>query len=292
MTLSKKLEAEVNAAVEMLASRLVLSVATAPTHRVLEVTGWGDPALTRAIAGYLVALRVLAVDSALRIRAELADTDRDRLELWSNITAIVGDPPSSLTPVRKRDERNPCLAEGLWHLCLFLASRRAEFHPFGTLLAISQPNVTAKDHGIDIAALYHESATEIGLSLVETKAYQDRPSDAIEAAAEFFRAVDSGTHDLRARQITQAMRNALPPEQQPLVRVSLWKQHRAYIPNPHYDATNSPRWGRARRPLKGLAVRPERICIMPHAITDFTTFFDALAQAMYDIAAELQGSNT
>ena len=76
------------------------------------------------------------------------------LRLYSNIIKIVGD---SQHPFRNDKEvmiRIPGLAEGIWHLCMALAARVPEFHPPGQIIALDSAHVIAKDHGLDVAALY------------------------------------------------------------------------------------------------------------------------------------------
>ena len=71
---SAALEAAVKNALSVLTGALAAATSTAQTHRVVMVSGWDkNPAVRQAVACYLVALRVCAVNAALKVRAQLTD---------------------------------------------------------------------------------------------------------------------------------------------------------------------------------------------------------------------------
>ncbi len=284
ITLPAAIDSAISDALVLLESRLVCASHEATTHQVVWVGGWGADANTiHAVGAYLVGLRVAAVQQSLTIRAAIKNTPEDRAEVVTSVEAIVGASNAALTQDQKEDERNPWLAEGLWHLCLMLASRRKELHPGGEVVALDFPHVAAKDHGLDVVAIYRSNGA-FGLSLVESKAYAQDPNKAISDAVAFFRDVDAGIHDTRIRQVVAGMRSALPKDLQDAISPSLWKAHRTYIPNPHYDISVAKDWSNARPSLNGLKAP---VHIMPHQVDTFATFFDNVADAMRSFAASL-----
>lgn len=281
MPLPAKLDTKIKNAVVLLGKKLRCKADDAPTHRTLAVEGWADaPEMIEAIAAYLVGLLGLTIARTLEIRAQVEDTERDKLELVQNVERIVGADTASLSEDQKEDERNPWIAEGLWHLCLFLAATRAELHPLGAIVALDFPHVAAKDHGFDVMAIYRSGVDSFGVSFVESKAYANNPNKAINHAVAFFGEVDNGKHDMRLRTVVASMRSGMPAEQQQLVSLSLWKDIRAYVPNPHYDSAQVMDWTNARPSFNELRVPKDRILIMPHAISKFAQFFDDIAAAM------------
>jgi hypothetical protein len=285
--LPEQLDAALTEALELLTRKLRCTSQTAKSHHVLVVEGWQDaPEVISAVATYLVGLLASAISRTLAVRASLDNTTRDRLELLRNVEAIAGTPSTPLTITQKQDERNPWIAEGIWHLCLFLSSRRADLHPLGPVIALDLPHVGAKDHGFDVVGLYR-SAQGVGLTLVECKAYENDPNGAINAALSFYKEFDQGDHDTRARQAVASMREVLPQPDQSTISASLWKDERLYVPNPHYDASKPMEWTNTRSSFKQLAVGPDRIVIMPHAVQQFVGFFDSIAEAMRQLANKL-----
>jgi hypothetical protein len=287
LSLSTKVETAMSDAVAHLTNILRCELLDATTHRTLIVEGWNLDARARdAIAQYLVGLRACAIDAALHIRAQLEDNQTDRMELLRNIYAIVGKDDTALSEDQKRDERNPWIAEGIWHLCMVISCRRPEMHPLGTIVALDYAHVATKDHGFDVAGLYTTDGA-FGLSLVESKAYKDGPNRAISRSVEFFRSVDRDEQALRIRQSVQIMRSALPLEQQNLISGSFWKRTRAYLPNPHYDADCRVDWAIDRPSFLELQPGKMNILVMPHIIEDFDAFFDQIARGMRTFAEGL-----
>ena len=291
MSLPNQIEEAMRNAIAHLAVALRFEAINATTHKALIVTGWDENDSTRqAIAHYLVGIRACAMDAALNIRANLADTAEDRVEVLQSVIEVVGETNDELTEQQrrfKRDERNPWIAEGIWHLCMAVAAQRAEIHPMGNIILLDYAHIKAKDHGLDVAAIYQASDTT-GISLIESKAYKDDPNGAINAAVGFFRDVDEGKHSTRIRQAVQIMRTALTTEQNATISASFWKQNRTYICNPHYHATHNMDWNNTRTSFRNLKLEPLYIAIMPHSILDFDRFFDDIADKMRNFANSLQ----
>jgi len=221
----------------------------------------------------------------LAVRASVEDTDDDRLELLRNVEAITGTAANQLSDEKKQDERNPWIAEGMWHLCLFLSSRNQAFHSTGTVIALDRPHIGAKDHGFDVVALYETAQADFGVSLVECKAYEKDPGKAINVAVEFFRAFDGGKHDARIRQVVSYFRELLHAQKQQRISPSLWKTARLYLPNPHYDAASAVDWLTKRPSFKSLKFP---VIVMPHAVPSFRTYFDRVAMAMLAFGGTLK----
>lgn len=291
MPLPEAIEQGVQGALDHFHRTLRWETLTAPSHTTVVVAGWNDTDASRqAIAKYLVGLIASAVDAALSIRASLVGNDtRAAAGLEADVANVVGASNDALTAEQKTDERNPWLSEGLWHPCLHVAHRHIpDIHPVGSVLAIDLPHVDAKDHGMDGTVLY-DGAAGIGLSFIETKAYRDRPSDAVLHASSAFRAIDRGDKDHRIRQTVQLLRYALPAARQPEIAGAFWNQERTYIPNPHYDqgARPAPSWTRSRRCLARLTPDSRHLIVMPHSIDDFDGFFDTISDAMRSYVREL-----
>jgi hypothetical protein len=267
--------------------RLVPTSSKAPTHHLLEISGLTNPEILDEVATYLVGLRVESISSLLEVRAQLTDSKADREELRRNVVAIVGDPPSGMSATRKTDERNPWLAEALSFLCLHAASRKPALHPYGRIVALAPPHVHPKDHGFDVAGLF-EQDNQLGMSAVETKALENYPDKALSEAVDGFRKMDDGVFDQRGRQVVALLREAMTAQDQARVSVSLWKERRAYIANPHYDTSTGVTWSGKRPSLSSWPTATViGACIMPNPIEGFAAYFDRLAERMYVIAQEL-----
>lgn len=291
-SLSTRLERDIGDALTYLRDTLQCCYSTCGSHNTVIVAGLADDERVReAIARYLVGIRAAAVDAALNIKANLEDTQEDREEVFRSVIQIVKqeiDPMGDPLPDWVTRERNPWLAEGIWHLLMAVAAHRSDIHPPGLILLLSYAHIKAIDHGMDVSAVFHNSGS-IGFSIVETKAYRDDLNSAISSATEFFREVKLGTHDSRIRQAVQIMRTALPASEQGLVSDSFWKRNRVYIYNPHYGrGVSSVDWTNRRPSLAELASERERILIMPNELVDFDQYFNDIADRMRGYAQELQ----
>jgi len=283
-------------AIEYLATALQCVTTACGTHSTSIIAGWEDDDCAReAIAKYLVGLRACAIDAALHIKAELEDTQADRDEILQNVMQIVSrelDPADANT----RDnwistERNPWIAEAIWHLAMAVAASRADLHPPGRILLLDYAHIKAKDHGLDIAAIF-EDGDSVGFTIIETKAYKDDPNGAIGNAVTFFREVRENQHDIRIRHAVQLMRNALSATENSRISGSFWKRNRVYICNPHYRSDVSINWGNRRPSLQELSSTNERVFVMPSALAHFEEFFDDIAERMQCFAEELQQCTT
>lgn len=287
MRLAARIESGMSDAIKNMAELLRVDVKATTTHCVLTVDGWNDSEDTRqAIAEYLVGLRAAAIDCALAVRADLADSAKHRLQILKNVEAIVGSPSSPLSEDAISTERNPWIAEALSHLLMAAAAARQQLHPPGRVLAVGLPHVAAKDHGLDVVAIYW-SPDGCGLSIVETKAYPKDPNQAIGDAAAKFREINEGKHDLPIRQSVQTMRAFLSAEVQSLVSPAFWEENRSYLPNPHYDSAVAVNWTNGRRSLEGLLPDKQRVLVLPNSVQGFHEFFDDIAKKMWHYAASL-----
>jgi len=283
MSLPAKLEMSVNESIDILTKQLSVHRQDAKTHVVLHVTGWDQSDGTKnAVAWYLVGLIASAVDMTLSIRTDLiADSTDDRLEVVVNVEDIALSDPET--------ERNPWIAEAMWHLCLLLAGLgRLDIHPPGRIVALHPPHMLAKDHGLDVTAIY-EVKNALGLCIVETKAYSDDPNGAISSVMDSFRKL-SNTHSRESRKIRAAanlMRTGLPAHAQAMVSPSFWKHTRCFVPNPHCDALAPVNWDYTRSSFRDLQVDREQIIVMPHSVHGFNEFFDSITNQMLSIARSL-----
>jgi hypothetical protein len=296
MSLPEQIEDAMRNAIQDLTVVLEWEVLDAPTHRTVIVIGWNrDDSTRQAIAHYLVGLRACAIDAALNIRAELEDSEEDRIEVLGNVIAIVGEDNAEDTEEQKRRkiyERNPWIAEGIWHLCMIIAAKqRREIHLPGAIIALNYAHPIAKDHGLDVAAIYEIGDKDLfGLSFIESKAYKDNIDGAISKAVGFFREINEGKkHALRIRQTVQIMRSSLPGDKQAQIPNSFWKRTRAYLPNPHYDASCRVDWTNSRPSFDTLRLDGVNtdIIVMPHIINEFANFFDEIADEMRAFARSL-----
>jgi hypothetical protein len=285
--LANTVDIAIGNALNLLEQTIQIQHSAISTHQVVVVTGWNaSTAVRQAIAIYLVGLRVCAVNAALKIRAELTNTPTSRAEVVRNVEAIVGPNGAGLTVEQVERNRNPWIAEGLWHLCFALSQRVAAIHPPGKLIALNLPHAEATEHGIDVAAIYDTGST-FGLSIVETKAYPNHPNNAIHDAVGFFRKVDAEEFSLKIRQTIQRMRADLSANFQTRISPELWRQTRCYMPNPHYDASHAINWDNPRRSFKNLVPGPNGIFIMPHAAQGFVAYFNDIAAQMFTFARSL-----
>jgi hypothetical protein len=280
MPLAETIEGWMEEALDLVEASLQHQLTPIASHQVLIVTGWNQSAeMRQAIARYLVGLRINAINAALSVRAEIGDTDEDQLELAANVYAIIGEQPNSLTAHQKSIQQNPWIAEGIWHLCFAVARRTAALHPAGAVVAVNLPHALANDHGFDVAVLYR-TGDDFGISVVESKAYEENVGNAIQNSIEFFREVDRGDHAVRIRQAISIMRAYLPNEEQEKISQTLWQERRCYVANPHYEFAHAPNWTHPRPALAALAPGPGSVFIMPHGIQGFAAFFEAVAAEM------------
>ncbi|MFW6116637.1 MAG: hypothetical protein ACOC6F_02825 [bacterium] len=294
MSLPEQIESAMRDAIDYLAEALTRETVETSTHRAMIVVGWNrDEATRRAIARYLVGLRACAMDAALNIKADLEDTEADRIEVLGNVIAVVGEDNSEDTEEKKEwkiRERNPWIAEGLWHLCLAVARhRQSDLHPPGAILALNYAHVITSDPGLDVAAIYRVEDL-IGLSLVESKAHKNDVNKGMSEAVAYFREINEGKkHALRIRQTVQSMRASLPPDVNSLISASFWKRARAYLPNPHYDASLGVDWTNSRPSLPTLMADGVdiQVIVMPHPVQEYDEFFDRIAEEMRIFARSL-----
>lgn len=290
--LSTKIDNAINDSFDFLSEALTHQTLYSRTHTTIIVCGWNRDKETRmAIAHYLVGLRAAAINAALEIGATFDDTIEDKAEIYGNVIKIVGQCNSDLSYDQKQDERNPWISEGIWHLCLALAGRKkSDWNLPGQIIAVNYPHNIGKDHEADVTALY-EIEDLLGFLIVESKAYKNRPNDAISDAVNFFRKVNNGTRDLEIRKMVQSIRKDLPDNKQEKITNSFWKRHRTYVPNPHYDSQIEKNWSNSRPALQQLQSPSAeiKVVVMPHIIDNFDDFFDEIANEMRCFAKRLRG---
>lgn len=269
-----------------------LSVHTTPagdnTHSVIKVSGWQNAEALGALALYLVALRASVIDQAGRICSELIGNPRNFTDdLFRSVDEIVVQPDSSNESLTewKSKWRNPWIAEGMWHCCMWVAKEREDLHPHGNVIAVDFSHISPKDHGLDVTALYVKEDGSLGMSFVETKAYRDNPNRAITDAVAMFKAIETGKHDTRLRQMVTSFRSVIDEQHMEQLYLSLWKNERILIPNPHYEATDvTVRWRRRRAVFRELTAH---VVVMPHGVNDYDAFFDVVASEMRRKAQEV-----
>ena len=283
--------ARLDSALGVLAAKTVVEIAETPSHRLVTVSGWvADADAERAIAEYLVGLRMMMVSAALQIQGNLLGAQVDSApSVRRNVEFIVGASNATLSQRQIVQERNPWIAEAIWHLCLHISQQLPDVHPNGKILAVDYGHSFAKEQGLDVAALYISDGGSVGLTLVETKAYEARATQAVIDAAAMFRAVNEEEMDVEIRRSVSIMRDALPPEHQRLITGTFWKNERTCVPNPHYDPAASGRvdWTRERATLTNLGVDSDHVLLMPHSVPEFRAFFDRIADCMRTFAEEM-----
>ena len=274
----------------MLESKTQIRTHVTGTHTVILISGWQDHEARVSIGNYLVGLRLSAMDYLLQIHADmLNDTVDGRLHMKRSVWEIVGETSAALDDVRKRDERNPWIAEGIWHLCMRLAPRIIDLHPTGSVVAIKPVHYSPKDHGLDGLVLYRTPSGRLGSTFIETKAYRKDPNKAIRDAVVYFQGIENGSYGSRVRHEIAQLRNGLPDELQAQVRTMFWEKERTYVANPHYDSSVPKRWDRrrARFSVDLPTVPVSAILVMPHIVQDFGVFFDEISDAMRTLVEEL-----
>jgi hypothetical protein len=264
----------------------VSSVVSSSTHKTLEVSGFDTVEAVPYLARYLVGLRLAIVDYAGKICADLlGESQSDTNDTINAVNAIIKPPPRCVGDALtqwKATYRNAWIAEGVWHCCLRVAMARHEIHPPGTVVALDYAHVSPKDHGFDVVAIYSDQAGQLGISFVETKAYQNDPNQAISDAVKMHKEIENGKHEGRIRKAMGQLRNAVSPDIKAKIIPAMWRDNRTHIPNPHYERSGATvQWGRQRHAFSNLN---KPVILMPHAINGYSSFFDSVADAMRSVA--------
>ncbi|MDR4504433.1 MAG: hypothetical protein MRK01_06510 [Candidatus Scalindua sp.] len=288
MVLSEILKSKINESLSVLKDSLVVSNIYAETHTVVEVTGWQREETIDALAVYLVSLRAGVIDQAGSICSDLIGSTPDyAYGILRSVNEIIEQSTDSKESQQdwKSKWRNAWIAEGIWHCCMHIAMKCPEFHTQGTIIALDLPNVSPKDHGLDVTALYVRDDGILGMSFVETKAYRNNPNEAISKAVIMFESIEAGVHDTRLRQVITSFNSVIEKPYKQQLSLSLWKNERTLIPNPHYEANGvTVQWGRPRTAFNDLTAP---VVVMPHAVDDFDAFFDEISSFMRIKAEEL-----
>ena len=246
-------------------------------HNVITVTGVdGSETSIDAIAVYLVGAIAECIDLNLEIRAILFDDHTVLRDIRVDVTSRVGD--DNISDHEKRTERNPWIWEGISHLMLHLSRLGNRSHPPGKIVAKTLPNLSVKDHGIDLIALY--GTDSLGISACECKAYLERPSEAITDASNFLREIDEKSRDAEIRRAISLFRPALSDSQQRMLYGAFWHNERAYFPMVCCDADADSDWSMSREVINRLKPPPNRKFLIPLSIHSARSFFDAIADSM------------
>jgi len=228
-----------------------------------------------------------AMQVNLEIRADLLGIDDDaRVQLIRDVYSVIGERNDDLTDTQKVYERDPWLFEALSHLFVHLSTKKEVFFPVGTPIGLTMTHRGVKEQGLDLVAIY--TSTDVGLSIGESKAWEDDPSAGLRDAAEKFRKVDLGNYDHELRTIVGQMRYAMPVEYQGQITGAFWRNERAYLPFIGYDSNHNPRWASERKALKSLCVPHTHRILVPLPIENFRGFFDDLADEMRTYLVSLE----
>ena len=285
----QRLETDIEQCLELLGERLqVVSTATG-THQLLTITGVDrSPECLRDLAVYCVGQIAKAVQVNLEIRADLLGVDDDaRVQLIRDVYSVIGESNDDLTDTQKEYERDPWLFEALSHLFVHLSTKKEDFFPIGTPIGLTMTHRGVKEQGLDLVAIY--ASTDVGLSIGESKAWEDDPSGGLRDAVEKkFREVDLGNYDAELRTIVGQMRYAMPAEYQGKITGAFWRNERAYLPFIGYDSKHNPRWTSNREALKTLDIPATHRVLFPLPIEGFRDFFEDLSDAMRAYLALLE----
>ena len=271
------------AALARLDRLVTVEIGELANHSVVQVKGLDSrEEVVEGIAVYLVGAIAGCIEFNLQIRAALFNEKRLSRDLLRDVVQIVGATNSIEENVKIYD-RDPWLWEGISHLLFHLSLTDPAKHPPAPLIAKSSLHLSAKDHGLDIVALY--GVDSLGVSAAECKAYLQRPSDAIADAANRLREIDHELRDSEIRSVLVQLRPSLSSSQQTKLASAFWYQERAYFPMVCCDAKYGVDWTEDRIVLSRLVPPANRKHLVPASIDDARRFFDAVADAMRSYAA-------
>lgn len=288
--IAQRLEQDIDRCLESLSGRLRVGSADAGTHQLLTIIGIDcSQECLQDLAVYCVGQIAKAVQINLEIKADLLGIDNEdaRVQLINDVYSVIGENNDALTDLQKRDERDPWLFEALSHLFVHLSTRRGDFLPVGIPIGLTMTHRGAKEPGLDLVAIY--VSTAVGLSVGESKAREDGPSNGLREAAKKFVEVDLGNYESELRTIVGQMRYAMPTEYQGQMTGAFWRNERAYLPFICYDSKHNPRWTDEREALRPLDVPATHRILVPLPVENFRKFFDDLADAMRAYLASLEG---
>ncbi|MDF2612435.1 MAG: hypothetical protein K0S71_221 [Clostridia bacterium] len=275
-------------AVQYLAKNIKIEKLDVQTHKAITVKEMNLEPMKRAIACYLVGIRAEAIDSGTNIiNSLLYENTKDGVnDLCASVEQIIGEKKISLSDEQKRDERNPWIAEQIWHMILVATKYNQAIYPPGKIIGINLAHINAKDHGLDGVGIFLTPSDELGLVLIESKAYKDNYNMAITNAIDFFKKVELGKYNTHIRREITSMRSNLNPIYQKKISPSFWKDTKSYVPNPHYDVRVGANWKNQRPSFSSLDIPKDYKIIMPHEIKDFDRFFEDVAGFMRDFCKE------
>ena len=275
------IERDVKLALETLSHTIFFEPTQYPNHNVIKVEGMGGSETTiDAVAVYLVGVIAECINLNLEIRAILFDDHTARRDINLYVTDRIGD--DDVSDLEKRTERDPWIWEGISHLMLHLSRLGKSSHPPEMIIAKTLPNLSVKDHGIDLIALY--GTDSLGVSAGECKAYLNRPSEAVRNAAILFSKIDEETRDVEIRRAISLFRSGLSDSQKAKLTDTFWRSERAYFPMVCYDASVDVDWSVNREVIDRLKPPPNRKFLVPLSIQNARSFFDSVADSMRNYA--------
>lgn len=281
-----RLKAEVEQALSTLATKVGAVATTCSTHTLLLATGVGrDATVVRSVAVYLTGAIAGCLEMNMQIRLALFDDKTLSNELFDGVVAVIG-PDNAIDHDRKVTERNPWMWEGLSHLLLHLWRASADKHPPGEIIAKTLIHLDAKDHGLDVVALYR-GPMQLGVTAGECKAYLGRPAAAIRDAANTLGELDTDRRDNEVRAAIITMAGVLSPEDRKNLVGTFWKRERAYLPLVCCDSGSAIDWATDRPTLGALARPVDRKFLIPVCIDGAEQFFDEVADAMRSFSRSL-----
>ncbi len=290
MSIAESIRFAAEAGLQGLTDRISCSKDLRSTHTVVSVENLSsDPALCAGIASYVVALRARSIDTALRIRAAaLPDRPETKVDLRAEIRKMCGvELPAGSPAEFIQNQRDPWLSEGFSHMLIHAAAVHPNTHPPGTVVGAWTAHTRPGDPGLDVATLYRREGL-LGVGIVETKACQNSAPAAVQEATRYFREIDRGQHSDRLRQAVDMLSAALPPDEAASLPLTLWRDERSYIANPHYESgLNGTSWKRRRRTLAELQPPANRIVILACAIGNFRGFFNRVADSALEFVEGL-----
>lgn len=282
------LKTAVEQSIAALGGLLLVSPTTqCSTHSLIGTAGLSrEPTLVAHLAVYLTGAIASCIEWNLEIRHALFDDNTLGQDLRNNVAQVIGS-ANTISDDRKRTERNPWIWEGISHLLVHLSRGSPNRHPPGRILAKTMIHLDAKDHGLDLVALY-QSPTALGITAGECKAYLKRPDAAIRDAAATLRQLDTDRRDGEVRAAVTTMSPALSPEERKNLVGSFWKRERCYLPLVCCDSKSAIDWTSDRPSLQTLAPPLDRKFLIPACIDDAESFFDEVADAMRSFAASIK----
>src|SRR5689334_3819974 len=251
------------------------------SHTVIEVIGIDDAGVALGLARYAVGFLAGWVQRdatiAARLHVEGVENKPEVVALAERV--VTPDPdlsPESLA-IWKQTSRDPWLAEVLTHALFVIHRDKISAFLAGGVLALIRPHPHPNRQGLDSLAIYDDQEVAV-IAIGETKATRDNASAELTNACGMFDQVDAGLFGPDLRDAIDLMGDVLPAHLQDQVSDALWRKNRCYLPaifhQCDFDASNP------RERLQRLEPPRERKRVLLCQISDFGSFFDAVADAI------------